>query len=264
LYSSEEGRLAALRRFLRDGLDAGQKIAYLAGAPGAQRVIDGEGFPEALASGQLQLRDAREMYMPDGAFDPDAMIDRLASEIALAQREGYPGYRVAGDMEWALDPAVDIQALVDYERRVDVLLHQHGATALCQYDRRCFHSDVLGETCCVHPLMISDGPAEASHELLVEPGPERALVLRGQVDHLNTRSLLRSLEAAGARQDQLRLDMRELSFIDVAGLRAVGQTGERLASRGGQLTLVSPCRLVERLVPLLGIDETLTIEPAAR
>jgi anti-anti-sigma factor len=262
LYSSDQERLAALQRFLEAGLEADERVVYHAYADRWEG-LGGGGLSNA--GDQLQVRDAEQMYMPDGAFDPDGILGRLAADIEAARGEGWAGYRMAGDMEWSSSPAVSLPALLDYERGVDAILHRSGATALCQYDRRRFDACAVDDIACVHPLVISDQRPEGASapRLLVEPGPQQELVLRGQVDRSSSASLTRSLEAAIARRSRLRVDMRELSFIDVAGLRVIGQAGALLAARGGQLTLASPCRLVRRVLALLGIDRDLTIEDAA-
>jgi anti-anti-sigma factor len=265
-YASEAERQAALLCFLRAGLEAGERVVYLAGDGRADSFASEDHELSAdLSSGQLQVHDAEAMYLADGPFDPDRMIERLATDIAAARDEGFAGYRVAGDMEWSLSSAASAQALLDYEDGVDALLHRSGATALCQYDRRRFDLSALGEAACVHPLILSDCSAGAAspHELLVEPGPRQELVLRGEVDCSNSSSLTHSLEAAIARKSELRLDLRELSFIDVAGLRALGRAGERLEAAGGRLTLISPRLLMTRLLAMLEIDGPLTIEEAA-
>lgn len=103
----------------------------------------------------------------------------------------------------------------------------------------------------------------AAQDLLLEPGAEGEIVVRGQVDHSNRESLVASLNAAAAREGDVRLDVRELSFIDGAGLRALRQTAEQLEASGHSLTLLHPQPLVKRLIAMLDIAGPLHVDEAS-
>lgn len=93
-----------------------------------------------------------------------------------------------------------------------------------------------------------------------EPG---AFSLSGEVDCSNVTALAESLETAADGHSELRLDMSQLAFIDVSGLRALLEASLLLEERGGELVLLSPRAILRRMIALLGIDGRLTIRETA-
>jgi len=57
----------------------------------------------------------------------------------------------------------------------------------------------------------------------------------------------------------VRIDVSELSFCDVRGLRALLQASRRLAEADGQLTLTRPRPLLSRIATLCGIAAELRL-----
>jgi anti-anti-sigma factor len=90
-----------------------------------------------------------------------------------------------------------------------------------------------------------------------------ALALIGEIDCSNSPSLARSLAARTASGHDVRLDVRELEFIDLEGVRAIHAVARRLAERGRRLILVSPGPVMRRTVALMGLGEMFTIEEAS-
>src|SRR5690349_6787170 len=56
------------------------------------------------------------------------------------------------------------------------------------------------------------------------------------------------------------LDLSELTFCDVRGLRALLDLEEVLAAEGGRLILHDPCRQVARLLAMTGLAEHFAID----
>jgi anti-anti-sigma factor len=269
LCCSEDERHAATLEFVRTGLGAGEKVAYVAEdghRDSTERALAeaGSDLAAALADERLSVQGASDTYVPGGRFDADATIGRMRDDIAAARASGFSGYRIAAEMQWALSSDTDGQAVINYEQRVDTLLHETGTAALCQYDHRRFDRDTARMSERVHHLVLAerDEDGGAPCELLVERGPEGETVLRGEADGPSCDSLTMSLTASVARSDQLRLDVRDLSFIGAAGLRAIRDTAEAIAARGGRLTLVSPRPVVRQIVGLMGFERSVTIEAA--
>lgn len=267
VHRSEDERRAAVELFVQAGLAAGEKVVYVTSAPSANGDLGwlleaGEDRSLALSSGQLEIRHAGELYLAGGGFDTDRAVMLVRADVESATAGGFSGYRIAAEMDWLLDSGTPPEELFAYEERIDGFFSESGAVALCQYDHRRFEPRAIRDAECVHPLVLADRAADelAVYELLIEPGAEGEIVVRGQVDHSNRESLERSLTAAAARRRDLRLDVRELSFIDGAGLRAIGQTAERLQAAGGSLTLLHPQPLVKRLLGLFELAGPVQVE----
>ncbi len=157
LFGSEEEHRALVAPYIRHALERYEKLLYLADAHSAEQVLtylseDGVQVGPYLKSGQIRILDGGDAWLAGGAFDPEAMIARLAAETRAALAAGYDALRVAGEMSWALTPHPGAGRLVEYESRLNAFLPASRCLALCQYDRRRFAPQVLLEVLETHPL----------------------------------------------------------------------------------------------------------------
>lgn len=78
--------------------------------------------------------------------------------------------------------------------------------------------------------------------------------LHGELDRATALTLARELlPVEGA---SIVLDLTDLSFVDVGGLKLILEAARRLRAAGGQLTLANPSPSVRRLLELTAIDQT--------
>lgn len=253
---SDAERRSAMLEFVRAGVSAGEKVVFIHEHDGDWLLEDSE-LVAARDAGQLELRPLAGAYLATGTFDPPQMLSLLRQDVEDARAAGYSNYRVCGEMGWA---SPGMEALLGYEDQVDELLAETGAVALCHYDRPRFQPDTIREIQRLHPLVLTEGAGAVRPELAVEPGAGGELVLRGEVDVATRGSLEHSLVAARRRRRELRLDVKELEFIDAAGLRIIHSAGEQLRREGGELTLVRPGGLVRRLLSVLEVDRAVIVE----
>jgi anti-sigma B factor antagonist len=96
-----------------------------------------------------------------------------------------------------------------------------------------------------------------------QAGP--VVVLSGEAD-LRSAARLNELLTAQLAAGTLRLlvDASGLSFADSASVRALVLAGRRLRERGGVLVLVRPQPVVLRVLELLGADQVIQVQGAAR
>ena len=88
--------------------------------------------------------------------------------------------------------------------------------------------------------------------------------LRGELDMATAPRLARALSTAlDAGPTRLAIDLRDLTFIDSAGVRVVLAAGRRARDAGAPLVLRSPCRSVRKVLRLTGADRMLVIELGA-
>jgi anti-sigma B factor antagonist len=84
---------------------------------------------------------------------------------------------------------------------------------------------------------------------------DATLSLRGELDMATEQQLLSSLEAAvTAGAARVVFDLRELSFIDVAGVRALQAGQRRCAEEGRELYLAHCPDTVQRVFSLCGVE----------
>ena len=106
---------------------------------------------------QAHFDAARHTYCPDGYFEPDQMLNTVASMYHGSVKRGFAGARVSGEMSWALRGIPGSERLIEYEARLNLILPQAPTTAMCQYDARRFDGAVLFDVLSVHPMMVVHG-----------------------------------------------------------------------------------------------------------
>ena len=92
-------------------------------------------------------------------------------------------------------------------------------------------------------------------------GGDSTLVLRGEVD-LGTAPLLRAemSRLADAGRTRIRLDLRDVGFMDSQGIHVLAEAHKRLSTTGGALRLIAPSEAVRRLLEVTGLDRILHVE----
>jgi len=159
MYETDEEHQAVIVSFLRQGLERGDKVLYIADVHTPEQVMEylrQDGLPPEpyLTCGQLVIRTADDTYCRGGGFDPDAMVALVREETQRAVAEGYAAMRGTGEMTWALSPLRDSRPLLDYEVKLDEFLPQQPYLALCQYDRRRFPPHLLLDVLTSHRWVI--------------------------------------------------------------------------------------------------------------
>jgi len=159
IYETEEEHRNVLTPFIKEGLEANQKVIYIVDANTAEEILDylreTDYPPEHYRdSGQLLLLTGDESYLKGGTFDPDAMIDLLEKETEKALNQGYSALRVTGEMTWALRGHPGSDRLMEYENKLNRFFPNHQALGLCQYDRTQFDPEVLLGVLRTHPIAV--------------------------------------------------------------------------------------------------------------
>jgi len=98
---------------------------------------------------------------------------------------------------------------------------------------------------------------------LTEPGHGYVTVLaHGEID-LYTAPTLREAALAAMRQHgtTLRMDLRDVTFMDSTGIEVLLATRRRAELEGGSLTLCRPSQAVRRIIEVTGLDKMFTIAP---
>jgi ABC-type transporter Mla MlaB component len=203
----------------------------------------------ALAERQLELRCTHDAYLPDGRFETERMVAYLRKEHRRALAEGHRGLSCTGDMSWALTEAPGCDGLVRYERSLETLAGDTTLRMLCQYDHARFDAGVLSEIASAHGVDVSPDLAPIVRDdyfMAARVGPTGMLRLVGELDFDGADTLASVL--ASLPDDELRVDLADLTFIDVAGMRALRRRSSQ------RLDIVDAPELVRRLMGLLAWD----------
>jgi ABC-type transporter Mla MlaB component len=266
-FARPEDRERLTIAFVRAGLGRGHKVIYL------HDRVDPDGFVErlltadarvapALASGQLELRPARPAYLPDGGFDPDRLATTLRVEHQRARAAGFAGISITGDVSVVCGEPGD-DALTHYEEEFDGEPFDASRLILCHYPNDRLPPAALSEVVGHHDVDVSPELAPIGREGALSAARVRAtqaLRLAGELDFDGAPAVDDVL--AAHFHGPLRLDLADLTYADIAGMRALrGRTGQTVAIDGAS-------DAVRRLAELLAWDtdpdvELPSVQPAA-
>jgi len=169
-YEDKMEQFQVVLPFLKEGLAKGEKCLYLADENTAAEIkagllMHGVDVGSHLKSRQLTVVTKRETYLPRGRFDPNAMVSYLISAVDAALREGYSGFRFAGEAAWMLQDLSSLDDLIEYERMLCKALGSRPVKALSQYNARRFFSNTLMKLLKLHPrVLLGRDLYEAFHE----------------------------------------------------------------------------------------------------
>ncbi|MEU0674007.1 MEDS domain-containing protein [Streptomyces sp. NPDC006172] len=261
-FADESEQRRVVTAFLAEGLQRGERVMYFADLTRPEDVLDwltasGTDPRPALDAGRLVVTTADDSYLAAGAFDPDDMVAALRKEVADSLTAGCTGFRVSGEMSWALRDVPGADRLHEYETKVHQVFAEHRASAVCQYDARRFPADRLDAFQSCHGAAVEPEPLHSDSSLRLIPAFQqgrRALRVVGSVDHRNTDALAAALENTLTWPGDVRVDMSELEFIDLAGVRALAGAAARL-EEGRRLNVVELAPLLCQVINMVGFEE---------
>ncbi|WP_225638800.1 MEDS domain-containing protein [Streptomyces solaniscabiei] len=270
-FADDAAQRRVVTSYLTSGLDRGERVMYFADQRAPREVLDwlttaGTDPRPALDKGQLVVTTAEDSYLAAGSFDPDGMVAALQQEVRDSLTAGYSGFRVSGEMGWALRPVPGAELLADYETKVNQVFAGRPASAVCQYDARRFTPEQLDHLHGCHPGEVEAEPLHHDSTLRLVPSfrhGHRSLRVVGSVDHRTTRALADALETAMSWPGDIQVDMRELEFIDLSGVRALAHAAARLEG-DRRLHVVELAPLLCQVIGMVGFDETPALVVTAR
>jgi ABC-type transporter Mla MlaB component len=251
-----------LTSFIRDGLGRAHKVVCFSTTPAIDTArlagTDAEAAA-ALADGRLDVLAAHEVYLPDGRFEVERMVAFVGEAHARVLRDGYAGLSLTGDTRWAASGAPGCDRLAEYEQRVGSVGDDQTLLMLCRYDMAQFPVGSLSDITAAHQVEVSPElmPIGRTGDLAcARLGDGRTLRLAGELDY-DCADTVAGLLAAHFH-GELRLDLADLHFVDVAGMRA-------LRSRTAQpLKIVGASEQVLRLIGLMAWDADPGVEVLGR
>ncbi len=156
-YSTERQHRALVTQFLLDGIARHEKVCYFLHehtlALGIDYLHNDLNVGALLRSGQLVLLEAERVYLPNGTFSPELMIDQFWKYTQQALAEGYAALRGTGEMTWALKGHPGSERLMEYESKLADFFAHNPCVGLCQYRRTEFPSDLLCDVLLAHPTV---------------------------------------------------------------------------------------------------------------
>jgi anti-anti-sigma regulatory factor len=203
-------------KYLEQGAAAGDKLFLFEPARRRSRVVPiGDG---------VTVLDPGTAFLNGGGIDAEVMVANLREQDARARQQGYRGIRIVADMDWLLDIPAPFAKTVDFEQRLDRLVAETASVVVCGYRSESFGTVDLSELLCVHPHGRHPRQKVESFRIW-NVGGERWR-LAGDID-INSidafAARLASAAAVASDAGALGLDLRDVGFIDLAGLRAIAR-----------------------------------------
>lgn len=243
-YSDEAELEPVLAPFIGEGLAGADKVLYLTDVTHPAVVtglLRGWGVDTAGAarSGRLEIRRLEEFTPADVAVQADRALS-----------EGYRALRVTGEMSWAV--RAGHKRLAEFESGLQKVFDTGTALGVCQFDKRLFAPGVLADLLRLH--------RPDDHDLMLETGLLRirrtfepaGIRVEGEIDATSSAELARRLFEAGQTvSGDLHVDLQGVTFIDLAGLRAVVEAAKHLGDQR-ELVLGPVPDHVGQLVRLIG------------
>jgi hypothetical protein len=117
--------------------------------------------PECTATeeslGRLDVKEAKELYYPEGVFDPWYMDSAVNGYFDYTQADGKNNLRAVAEMAWSLQAIKGVEHLFAYESRLNYFVQDRTVISLCLYNI----SKISGETTMnvlrTHPFTINGG-----------------------------------------------------------------------------------------------------------
>ncbi len=273
-FSDAEERLDIVSAFVQDGLDAGQKVLCLVDSilPDTLRkelirrgvTVEptvtfaapdptGRGRADGRSAGRLEIRGSEESWLLRGGFEAARMVDLIGTEVDAADRDGYTGLRLTGDMCWATRPVSGLDQLLTFERAVNDLFLDGRLTAICQYDRSSFDAVTLAVAANAHGRAVAAAIYHEDPVLRIcrqhrPPGVRVA----GELDFTRLEVLSHALGETLRLDRNPHLNLVGLSFLDAACAAVMLRSAQALS--GDREMTVACGRNVARMLVMMGAE----------
>jgi hypothetical protein len=162
IYTDEGQRQKIVSEYLAAGIVQGELVYYFTDKTNPEEIRSwflelGVTLPEDEKKGSFSILNAECSYCPKGCFEPEELLEGMASRYVAAKKAGYSGSRVSGEMTWALRGLPGSDRLLEYEVGINMITTPFPHSGMCQYDARLFDGATLFNILQVHPFMIAQG-----------------------------------------------------------------------------------------------------------
>lgn len=249
--------------FVGQGLSAGDQLLYVTTDGCAEALL--QALPaqlharDALASGQLVVSSFADAYGTRRPDDLHTVADGFREAAERSRKRGFPGLRVAAQMDRLPSLLGSSEAVLRWERMCTGLQREIGVSSVWLYDAAALDAAHLSTLAREHAGFAPEiaEPPLASFLAVDEPW---GLRISGEVDVSNRDLLHQTLLARAAVVPRLRLDLGGLTFADVGSLTRVRAVAAGLPA-SGWLALDRVPATVQRMLDIAGLHhERLRLE----
>ena len=198
------------------GLARGQKVLFFVPDPdGLRRHLAAEvtGAARALERQQIMVNSSDGAYLSKRGFDGEQMLDLVAAEIDLAERQGFTGLRATGDLSAVARQPRHTEAVLDYEVRLASIYAGGRITGICHYDPGALAERTWQRVVAAHPSTVQatgQGAVSRLHAVRTPVG----IRVSGGVGLVNRGAVASGLAEVAAHPGPCEIDATALGFAD--------------------------------------------------
>lgn len=210
IHYGETSRRPVLLQWAREGLAEGERIVLL------ERPSNDSVIAELVGDGAERLAFIDPNVLFGSGDDGSAITQRLLDLAVPSHGDGPKTARVSSPAAPAL--AVNVEEIyLEYERSVGRAVEEQPIAMLCQYDQVAIDDDLVARAAAEHEIVVQlDDLALPTLDL--RPTPD-GIRVSGEIDIAN-HSVVEAWMSRH-RGGPLIVDCANLTFLDVAGLRAL-------------------------------------------
>jgi HTH-type transcriptional regulator, bacterioopsin transcriptional activator and related proteins len=187
-YRSEKTLMEVLTPHIAEGLRRGERCFCVQKAEVIRRLFADLRFlgldPEhEIKRGALRFHTEEEIYYPHGQFEPERMMELLMQSIQQAVKDGFLGFRTAGELSWAARGDKNCNQVIGYEHMVQECFPGRPAIGLCQYHLNVFSRETLNSVLAAHKLhLVEENDHHSSYSSLsLGCGPHSAEIVADRI-----------------------------------------------------------------------------------
>ena len=161
-FNSPQEEYATLLPFVRDGIERGERAYHVLPARYRQEHLDqlrsaGIDVRAAQQRRQLEVATPEEVYLRNGRFSKEAMLEVIQEALKAGPTLGFPLTRLIAHAEAVLQDGSVANEWIEYETRLnDVLPHYHDPV-ICTYDANLLNGAIAVDILRTHPVVIIGG-----------------------------------------------------------------------------------------------------------
>jgi hypothetical protein len=107
--------------------------------------------------GRLDVKESKELYYPEGVFDPWYMDKAVNGYYDYTQADGKNNLRTVAEMAWALKAVKGVEHLFAYESRLNYFVQDRTVISLCLYNITKISGATIMNVLRTHPFTINGG-----------------------------------------------------------------------------------------------------------
>ena len=159
-FKSHDDQYRVLLPFIKDGFKWGEKAVHIVDPTRRDEHLQqlrsaGIDVTAAQQKGQFDLLEWADVHLQGGFFDQNRTRAIIQAIRGRAREQGFERIRFVTHMEWAIEHHADIDCLLEYEARANLVPSDD--PVVCVYQLPNFGGDVVVDIMRTHPMIIIGG-----------------------------------------------------------------------------------------------------------